>query len=84
MHCHKGDAVTARRQIDGMNVPLVPQGARGTVVDTTIFGRPKTVFFAVNDGWGLKRFHVEVHRGDVQRCGQDQPVNRPVGAQGSR
>jgi hypothetical protein len=84
MHCHKGDPVTARRQIDGMNVPLVPEGARGTVVDTTIFGRPRTVFFAVNDGWGLKQFQVEVHRGDVEWRNQDHSVKRTVTAQGSR
>jgi hypothetical protein len=50
-----------------MDVPLVPSGCRGTVVTTTMFGRPKRVFFAVSDGWGLKRFHVNVRPGDVGR-----------------
>lgn len=63
----KGDPVAASRQIDGMNVPAVPRGTRGTVLTTTVFGRPKRVFFSVSDGWGLKRFHVEVRRGDVER-----------------
>jgi hypothetical protein len=48
-----------------MDVPLVPAGCRGTVVTTTMFGKPKRVFFAVSDGWGLKRFHVDVHPRDV-------------------
>jgi hypothetical protein len=30
-----------------------------------MLGRPKKVFFAVSDGWGLKRFEVAVRRGDV-------------------
>lgn len=84
MRCHKGDAVTARRRIEGMNVPLVPAGSRGTVQATTIFGRPKSVFFAVNDGWGLKRFHVDVHRGDVDWRGQEQFLDHAATAQGSR
>ena len=67
MRCRRGDVVIARRQIDGMDVPLVPSGCRGTVVTTTMFGRPKRVFFAVSDGWGLKRFHVNVRPGDVGR-----------------
>jgi hypothetical protein len=50
MRGRKGDAVTARRQIEGMDVPLVPAGARGTVLTTTMFGRPKKVFFAISDG----------------------------------
>ena len=69
MRCRKGDEVTARRQIEGMNVPVVPEGSRGTVLATTMLGRPKKVFFAVSDGWGLKRFHVEVQRGDVDLPG---------------
>jgi hypothetical protein len=69
MRCRKGDEVAARRQIEGMNVPLVPAGSRGTVQATTMLGRPKTVSFAVFDGWGLKQFHVDVRRGDVDLCG---------------
>lgn len=53
-----------------MDVPLVPAGARGTVLTTTMFGRPKKVFFAVSDGWGVKRFHVIVRRGNVEWHGQ--------------
>jgi hypothetical protein len=30
-----------------------------------MLGRPKKVFFAASDGWGLKRFEVAVRRGDV-------------------
>jgi hypothetical protein len=71
MRCRKGDAVTARRQIEGMDVPLVPVGCRGTVLTTTTFGRPKQVFFAVSDGWGLKRFHVNVRPGDVEWRGRE-------------
>jgi hypothetical protein len=48
-----------------MDRPLVPAGSRGTVVTTTMLGRPKKVFFAISDGWGLKRFEVPVRRGDV-------------------
>ena len=65
MRCRRGDVVIARRQIDGIDVPLVPEGCRGTVVRTTVFGKPKRVSFAVSDGWGLKRFHVDVHPRDV-------------------
>jgi hypothetical protein len=54
VRCRKGDVIVARRQVEGMDVPLVPAGARGTVVTTTMSGRPKRVFFAVSDGWGLK------------------------------
>lgn len=71
MACRKGDSVTARRQIEGIDVPLVPAGATGTVVKTTLFGRPKRVHFVVSDGWGDKSFQVEVYRGDVER-GQQQ------------
>jgi hypothetical protein len=35
---------------------------------TTMFGKPKRVLFAVSDGWGVKHFQVDVHRGDVQSC----------------
>lgn len=45
----KGDLVAASREIDGMNVPVVPRGTRGRVLKTTLFGRPKRVFFAVSD-----------------------------------
>lgn len=76
MRCRKGDAVTARRQIEGMDVPVVPAGSRGTVLTTTMLGRPKRVFFAVSDGWGLKRFQVSVRPGDVQVA--DQPWSPPA------
>jgi hypothetical protein len=66
MRCRKGDSVTALRQIQGIDVPLVPAGSHGTVKATTLFGKPKRVFFAASDGWGLKRFHVDVRRGDVE------------------
>ena len=65
MRFHRGDGVVACRQIDGMDVPLVPAGSAGTVVTTTMFGKPKRVSFAVSDGWGLKRFHVDVRPRDV-------------------
>jgi hypothetical protein len=65
MRCRRGDAVIARQKIQGMDRPLVPAGSRGTVLTTTMLGRPKKVFFAVSDGWGLKRFEVAVRRGDV-------------------
>jgi hypothetical protein len=29
------------------------------------------VSFAVSDGWGVKKFHVDVTRRDVERCGQE-------------
>jgi hypothetical protein len=66
MRCRRGDIVIARRQIEGMDVPLIPAGSRGTVVTTTMFGRPKRVFFAVSDGWGLKRFQVSVRSNEVK------------------
>lgn len=66
MTCRKGDEVTARRQIEGMDVPLVPAGSTGTVVSTSLFGRPKRVQFVVADAWGDKHFQVEVRRGDVR------------------
>jgi hypothetical protein len=67
MAFRKGEAVTACRQLVGIDVPVVPAGCRGTVVKTTLFGRPKMVHFEVADGWGVKRFDVEVQRGDVHR-----------------
>ena len=66
MSCHKGDAVTACRQIDGMNGPTVPEGSPGTVVATTLLGRPKRVAFEIVDEWGSKQFEVEVENGDVK------------------
>ena len=62
----KGDCIIARRQIEGMNVPEVPVGSVGTVKSTTVLGKPKTVFFALATGWGLKRFTVDVRPGDVE------------------
>jgi hypothetical protein len=72
MRCRRGDAVIARQKIQGMDRPLVPAGSEGTVVATTMLGRPKKVFFAVSDGWGLKRFEVPVRRGDVGAAGQSR------------
>jgi hypothetical protein len=57
--------VTARKEIDGINVPGVPAGSTGTVVATTLLGSPKTVHFAVDTAWGPKQFHVGVHRRNV-------------------
>jgi hypothetical protein len=48
-----------------MDVPPVPAGAEGTVVATTLLGRPKRVHFTLSTIWGLKRFQVDVGRGDV-------------------
>ncbi|MGW0163368.1 hypothetical protein ACWDUN_29005 [Mycobacterium sp. NPDC003323] len=62
---HKGDVVAARRRIEGVDVPIVPAGAVGTVTTTTVFGNPKRVHFAVSDTWGIKRFQVRVRRGEV-------------------
>jgi hypothetical protein len=61
----KGDQVTANKPIFGMNVPPVPVGATGTVVKTTLLGRPKLVAFAVPTGLETARFAVEVDHGDV-------------------
>jgi hypothetical protein len=36
-----------------------------------MLGRPKKVFFAVSDGWGLKRFEVMVGRRDVDSAQRD-------------
>lgn len=60
-----GDVVAARRRLEGVDVPVVPAGAVGTVAATTLFGTPKRVHFTVADTWGTKRFHVRVRRGDV-------------------
>ncbi|GAB7067427.1 hypothetical protein JCM12141A_17160 [Mycolicibacterium hodleri] len=57
-----GDQVTARSDIGGINVPDVPAGAVGTVVATTLTGKPKTIHFALETPWGPKRFDVGVHR----------------------
>jgi hypothetical protein len=65
MGYRKGDVVTARRRIEGIDVPVVPVGATGTVTTTTLFGGPKRVHFEVSDGWGPKSFQVRVRRGDV-------------------
>ena len=71
MRWRRGDAVTARRPIEGMDVPLVPAGSPGRVSATTIFGRPKRVLFAITDGWGFKVFRVNVRPGDVERLGRE-------------
>ena len=65
MSWRKGDRVTSQRQIEGMNVPEVPAGTDGTIVKTTLFGKPKQVRFALQTAWGPKRFVVSVHPGDV-------------------
>lgn len=57
-----GDQVTARETIGGINVPDVPAGTVGTVVETTLTGKPKTIHFALETPWGPKRFDVGVHR----------------------
>ena len=56
MRYHEGDRVTAQREIEGIDVPPVAPGTVGTVVATTVFGRTKKVFFAIQTGWGPKRF----------------------------
>jgi hypothetical protein len=61
----KGDTVTARSEISGMNVPEVPAGSTGTIVATTLLGKPKTIHFALETPWGPKQFQVGVHRGNV-------------------
>lgn len=62
----RGDRVTARSEIGGVNVPDVPAGAVGTVVETTLTGRPKTIHFSLETPWGPKRFDVGVHRRRVE------------------
>jgi hypothetical protein len=76
MRCRKGDAVIAQQEIEGRDRPLVPAGSQGTVVTTTMLGRPKKVFFAVSDGWGLKRFEVPVRRGDVDSPRQSRRADK--------
>ena len=66
MRYREGDPVTAQRQIEGIDVPPVALGTVGTVVATTLFGRPKRVFFAIQTGSGPKRFHVNVGPRDVR------------------
>jgi hypothetical protein len=51
--------------IADMDVPEVPAGSVGTVVATTVLGKPKKVHFALKTAWGPKQFHVDVRRGDV-------------------
>jgi hypothetical protein len=65
MGYHKGDQVTASKIIFGMNVPPVPAGTSGTVVQTTLLGRPKKVSFDLETGWGESPVKVEVDPGDV-------------------
>lgn len=72
MNCRKGDAVTARRRIDGMNVPVVPAGSHGVVVATTLLGRPKRVEFIVDDGWGTKQFQFDVAPDDITPAAGDE------------
>jgi hypothetical protein len=79
MRCRRGDAVIARQEIEGRDRPRVPAGSRGTVVTTTMLGRPKKVFFAVSDGWGLKRFEVMVNRGDVDAAQRDAETSAGQG-----
>lgn len=62
----KGDRVTARCPIGGINVPDVPAGSVGTVVATTLTGRPKTIHFTLQTPSGPKRFDVGVHRRRVE------------------
>jgi hypothetical protein len=76
MNCRKGDAVTARRRIDGMNVPVVPAGTTGVVVTTTLLGRPKRVEFVVNDGWGTKQFQVDIAPGDIAPAANDEMASQ--------
>jgi hypothetical protein len=47
-----------------MDVPEVPAGSVGTVVATTVLGRPKRVHFALQTGWGPKEFDVDIRRRD--------------------
>lgn len=61
----RGDKVTARSAIDGINVPDVPAGSVGTVVATTVLGKPKTLHFSLETAFGPKQFDVGVHRRGV-------------------
>jgi hypothetical protein len=64
----RGERVTARRDFQGMNRPLVPAGAVGEIVSTTaLTGRPKTVRFQLMTEWGPKTFTTYVNDGDVGR-----------------
>ena len=54
--------MTARSAFEGMDVPEVPAGSVGTVVATTLLGRPKVVHFALQTAYGAKQFDVDVHR----------------------
>ncbi|MCV7433889.1 hypothetical protein [Mycolicibacterium bacteremicum] len=65
MSWHTGDTVTASREINAMDVQTVPEGAVGTIEQTTVFGQPKVVCFTVPTVWGTKRACVPVHRGDI-------------------
>lgn len=65
MRVHKNDVVSARRTIQNMDRPRVLKGTKGTVVETTVFGRPKRVCFSVSDVWGPKHVRVTVGRHDV-------------------
>ncbi|MCV7420722.1 hypothetical protein H7K45_09255 [Mycobacterium yunnanensis] len=58
----RGDRITTLSDIGGINVPDVPAGAVGTVVQTTLTGKPKTIHFDLETPWGHKRFDVGVHR----------------------
>ncbi|MBJ7340377.1 hypothetical protein [Mycolicibacterium sp.] len=60
-----GDQVTAQTDIAGINVPDVPAGSTGTVVSTTLLGKPKAVYFELETPWGTKHFQVGVHRRKV-------------------
>jgi hypothetical protein len=46
-----------------------------------MLGRPKTVFFAVSDGWGLKRFEVAVRRGDVDAAQREAETSSAAGVE---
>jgi hypothetical protein len=64
----RGELVTARRDFQGMNRPLVPEGTVGEIVNTTVLtGRPKTVRFQLMTEWGPKTFTTYVTNEDVER-----------------
>jgi hypothetical protein len=64
----RGELVTARRDFQGMNRPLVPEGSVGEVVSTTaLTGRPKIVRFQLMTEWGPKTFTTYVTNEDVGR-----------------
>lgn len=67
-----GDTVAACRRLEGIDVPVVPEGTIGTVASTTVFGNPKRVHFTVSDTWGTERFRVRVRRGDVEPVDVEQ------------